>query len=161
MTTFEAADPVFKCTQCLGNWLQDFVISAQNAALDDPAYAKVGVRVVREVLDQFTGEDAHALVSFRCDLGSLLFRSGQAGDGEALLSAVIREWPRLPHGYVTLADELSMPKSPAPDLERAQRILEEAWRLPVEDAQAWDIKARIAELKSRQASRSEHQESRA
>lgn len=85
MTTFEAADPVFKCTQCLGNWLQDFVISAQNAALDDPAYAKVGVRVVREVLDQFTGEDAHA----------------------------------------------------------------------------WDIKARIAELKSRRASHSEHQESRA
>jgi hypothetical protein len=75
------------------------------------------------------------------------------------LAAVIRDYPHLPHGYVALSDELSCPESPASDVERALRLLETAWALPVEDAEAWDIEPRIADLKARKAATAPKQES--
>ncbi len=159
MTTFEAADAVFKCTQCFNNWIQDFVMAVQNAAIKNRPSAEMGVRVLREVLSQFTDEDTNTIVGFRCDLGRLLFDVGQTEEGEASLEAVIRECPRLPHGYVALADLLSRPESPASGVERAVRLLETAWAFPVGDAEAWDIEPRIADLKARQAATALKQES--
>ncbi|MDZ4199127.1 MAG: SEC-C metal-binding domain-containing protein [Kiritimatiellia bacterium] len=158
MTTFEAADTVFKCTQCFSNWIQDFVMTVRNAAITEPLSVNTGIRVLHEMLSRFTDEDANALASFRCDLGHLLFTAGHTEEGEALLVAVIHEYPRLPHGYVALADDLSRPESPSTDVERALRLLETALALPVEEAEAWGIEPRIAGLKSRRTATATGQE---
>ena len=151
MTTFGAADAIFLCTQNFGNWIQDFSIAIQNAARGNPSCAETGVRVLRDALTLFPDEDENEIAHLRCDLGSLLFAAGRPEEGEATLTALIREHPRLPHGYVALADELSGPASSAAEVERAHALLETALNLPVEDAESWDIETRIADLKARLA----------
>lgn len=160
MTTFDAADAVFKCTQYFLNWIQDFVMAAKNAAIKNQACAETGVRVCREVLSRFTAESALDIANFRCDLGSLLFAAGRPDEGEAALMAFIRENPRLAQGYVTLAEELCSPESPSSEFERALRLLETARDLPVEDAGAWDIESEIAEIKKRLAAAAPKRKSR-
>lgn len=151
MTTFGAADAVFRCSQYFRNWIQDFILTIKNAARGNPSCAETGIRVLRDVLTLFPDEDENELAHLRCDLGSLLFTAVRPEEGEASLTAMIREHPRLPHGYVALADELSGPASSAAEVERALRWLETALNLPVEDAESWDIEARIADLKARLA----------
>lgn len=149
--TFAAADAVFQCTQCFNNWIQDFVMAAQNAAIEDHPSAERGARFLFEVLSQFANEDAHTIASFRCDLGRLLFAAGRTDEAKALWAAVIRENPRSANGYVALADELSRPGSSSTDVECARQWLETAWSLPVDDAEAWDLESRIADLNAKQA----------
>ena len=107
--------------------------------------------MLRDVLTLCPDENENEIAHLRCDLGSLLFAAARPEEGEATLTAMIREHPRLPHGYVALADELSGPASSAAEVERALRWLENAMNLPVEDAEAWDIETRIADLKARLA----------
>ena len=63
--------------------------------------------MLRDALTLFPDEDENEIVNLRCSLGSLLFAVGHPKEGEATLTALIREHPRLPHGYVALAEELS------------------------------------------------------
>ncbi len=63
--------------------------------------------MLRDALTLFPDEDENTIAHLRCDLGSLLFAAGRPEEGEATFTAMIREHPRLPHGYVALADELS------------------------------------------------------
>ncbi len=156
-TTFDGADAVFKCTQCFNNWIQDFELAFLNGAIKDSRCAEIGIRVLREWVVLFTDEDV--VVSFRCDVGQMLFAAGRREGGEEALAAVIRDYPRLPNGYVAFADVLSRPESSSSDVERAIRFLETAWALPVEDAEAWEIEPRIADLKARLAATGSKRES--
>ena len=151
MTTFGEADAVFECSQSFGNWIQDFTIAIHNAARGNPACAETGIRVLRDALRLFPDEDEIEIANMRGDLGRLLFAAGRPEEGEATLTAAIREHPRWPHGYVALADELSGPGSTGEEVARALQWLETAWNLPVEDAASWDIDTRIADLKARLA----------
>jgi hypothetical protein len=148
MTTFRAVDPVFKISQFFGNWIQDFVMAIANAALRDRKYAEAGIRLAHEVLKQFADEETNTVLNFRCDLGRLLFLAERREEGEDALLAVIREYPHLGHGYITLSEELSFRASRSANLLRAMALLEQALSYPVEDADDWGINARLTYLRT-------------
>ena len=148
MTTFHAADAVFKITQFFGNWIQDFTMALENASLKDREYAETGVRVVREVLERFVEENENTVLNFRCDLGRILFLAGRQEKGEAVLQDVICEHPHLAHGYVTLSDQLSFRHNKQQDISRATALLDQVLSYPVEDAAGWDLEIRLADLRA-------------
>jgi hypothetical protein len=151
MKTFASVDPLFRISQFFCNWIQDFEMALQNAARNDRRYADIGVRVIREVLNQFVEEDEYTIQNYRCDLGRFLFLAGRPGEGDAALQAVIRDYPHLAGGYVALADELSFWQKESPDIPRAIALLEQALSHPVEDAADWDVEARLDDLRDRLA----------
>jgi len=149
MNTFCLVDPIFKITQFFGNWIQDFEMAIANAAHNDSKYAKMGIRIIREVLDHFDGENEGTILNYRCDLGRLLFRDGRAEEGREVLQSVICESPHFSHGYVVLSDELSASHNAHQDIPRAIALLEQALAYPAKDASDWDVKARLADLRKR------------
>lgn len=142
MSTFDAVEDRFMVTQFFGNWIQDFVMAVYDAANHDAARALQGAALIRQVLAQFTQEDAQTLQMYRGDCGRLLFMAGRRADGEAELLALIRDFPHRACGYVVLSDSLAR-GTPA-DRARSVALLEQALAVPVEDAEDWDIAARLA-----------------
>ena len=149
MTTFDAADPVFDITQSFNNWIQDFTMELENAAIDDRKYADIGIRLTRDILKIFVNEDLNNVLNFRCSLGKLLFLAGRHDEGEATLQAVISEHPCRACGYVELSDQLSIFERGQQDYPRAIKLLEQALSHPVEDADDWDIVARLDDLRAK------------
>lgn len=145
--TFSAADPECMLSQHFGNWVQDLEMELGNAAVDDRAYAEIGIRVLGEVAARFVDEEENTRLNFRCALGRLLFLAGRPAEGDVALTAVIQECPHSAHGYVALSDELSAPRSTAQDIPRAIALLEQALAYPVINADDWDIDARLSDLR--------------
>lgn len=148
-TTWRAA-VVFDGRQCLYNWVQDFALELHNAALTEPRYARIGVRLCKEVLAHFPGEEGWFVTNFRADLGEFHFLAGAPAAGERVLLALIRDHPDRAIGYARLADLLG--RGPAPDRapldrERARELLEQALAWPVIDAAEYDLERRLAELR--------------
>lgn len=148
MTDFSSADSVFRISQFFGNWIQDFVMALIDAAREDPRYAEIGVRVAREVLDQFVDESLLSRLNFQCDLGDLLVLANRREEGEAELQAIILNYPHLSQGYVRLAHLILDNSSGHTDILRAIALLERALAYPVEDADQWDIHAQLADLRA-------------
>jgi len=147
MTSFEDADEVFEVTQLFRPWIQDVAMSLGNAAIRDPKYADIGMRVIGEVLGQFVNEDLDTVLNFRCELGKLLFQAGRCEEGEAALATIIREHPDRSCGYAYLSDELGYAKHAEPDEARAIALLEQALAYPVVDAADWDIEQRLEDMR--------------
>ncbi len=149
MTTFDAVDPIFQISQFFGNWIQDFTMEIHNAAIDDPKYAEIGIRVIREVLDQFVDENLNTVLNFRCELGSLLFSAGRCEEGDAAFQTIIREHPDRACGYAQWSSALGCSTHAMPDPARAIALLEQALAYPVVDAADWDIEARLEDLRGK------------
>ena len=147
MQTFRSVDPLFRISQFFGNWLQDFEMALDNAARVDRRYADIGMRVIREALGRFVGEDEYTILNYRCELGRFLFRAGRVEEGDAALQSVMRDYPHLAGGYVALADELSFGWNAPSDIPRAIALLQQALSHAVEDAAAWDVEARLDDLR--------------
>lgn len=150
MRTCDAAKGVFHGTQSLFNWVQDLVLALMNAAHDEPRFADLGVRVCREVLDQFPDEDEDFHLGLRGDLGELLFLAGQHAEGERAFRELITECPDRSIGYARLAEMLGLGIRPGdPPLDRAQALalLEQALAWPVDDAALWDLNTRLDDLR--------------
>jgi hypothetical protein len=148
-TTWRAA-VVFDGRQCLYNWVQDFALELHNAALAEPRYAPIGVRLCEEVLVHFPGEEGWFATNFRANLGEFHFLAGAPAAGERVLLELIRDHPDRAAGYARLADLLGRGSAPdrAPlDRERARELLEQALAWPVIDAADYDLERRLAELR--------------
>jgi len=133
MTTTRAAASVFRGTQLLFNWLQDFSMELGSAAWRDAAWVERGARFCREVLAQLRDEEELFLQVLRMELGGLLFVGGRDEEGEDVFQAMIRERPDSAAGYVHLADAFERRgrhKGSTADLERALATLQEALDRP-------------------------------
>ena len=78
--------------------------------------------------------------------------AGEQRKGEALLEQLIAEDPDDPAAYVALADLLAWERGEAEyqDVARAIELLERAMARPVRDAEAWDLRPRLEDLRRRQ-----------
>jgi len=152
MRVLDDTEAVFSGTQSLFNWVQDLSVEILNAALGDPRYALLGIRFMREFLDQFPDEHAHLILNFRCDLADLHFYLGGDMEGERLFLEIIEEFPDRPEGYIRLSDALTSSRrhaSGAVDCDRAIQVLEMALSYPVVDADDYDVGARLEYLRRR------------
>lgn len=150
MRTCDQATAVFHGTQSLFNWVQDLALALLNAAHDEPRFAGLGVRLCRQVLDQFPDEDEDFHLGLRGDLGELLFLAGQHAEGERAFRELIAEYPDRSVGYARLAEMLGLGIRPGdPPLDRAQALalLEQAVARPVDDAAIWDLETRLDDLR--------------
>lgn len=142
--------------QMLFNWIQDYTMALQNAALDDPERAEAGIAFCEAVLDQFKDEDPHLRENFRGDLGILHFKAGRIDEGIGVLSDLIRDLPHRSVGYAYLSDMLGESGHPwakdGPlDRPRAIALLEKALAVPVEDAEDYDMERRLRWLREDEA----------
>ncbi len=112
MLTCDSATVVFEGTQSLFNWVQDYTLELHNAALDEPRYAEVGVRLCEQVLAQFRSETGLFHLNFRADLGELHYLAGRAEEGERVLRALIHDHPDSAVGYARLAELLAFGARP-------------------------------------------------
>lgn len=149
MTTFDAADAMFRISQFFGNWIQDFTMEIRNAATSDQKYAEIGIRVVHEVLYQFVDEKLDTVLNFRCELGSFLFQADRCEEGEAVLQTVISEHPDRSCGYAELSTAMGYTMHGMPDYPRAIAILEQALAYPVVDADDWDLDVRLDDFREK------------
>ena len=149
MTTFHAADAVFKISQFFGNWIQDFTMEIHNAATSDQKYAEIGIRVIHELLGHFVDEALDTVLFFRCELGSLLFQAGRSEEGETVLQTIIREYPDRSCGYAELSTSMGYTTHGMPDYPRAIAILEQALAYPVVDAADWDLDVRLEDFREK------------
>jgi len=147
MTTYSDADAVFEISQFFGNWIQDLIMEIGNTSIRDNKYTEIGIRLIRELLDQFVDESLNAILNLRCDLGNLLFRADRPKEGETALLTIINEHPDQSCGYAYLSDELGRSKQANADIPRAITLLEQALAYPVIDAVDWDLEYRLAALR--------------
>ena len=152
MRSCDQAEPLLRGTQAIYNWVQDFAMELNNAALDEPRFAPLGEQLCRDVLEQFTDDADLFELNFRADLGEFLFLDDRAEEGEAVFAALIADHPDQPTGYARLSSILGHGvrglRSGGPtDLPRAIALLEEAIARPVEDAEAWDLQMRLDDLR--------------
>jgi len=136
MRTCESASSVFKGTQELFNWVQDFALELHNAAVDETRYAEIGVRLCQDVLTQFRDEKGLFHLNFRADLGEFYYMASRPEEGERVLLDLIRDHPDHAAGYARLADILAYgagQDDPPIDRQRARALLESAIARPVSD----------------------------
>lgn len=107
MTTCEATRPLFNGMQCLFNWSQDFEMELGNAALQDPHWLEVGMRYLREFLDQFTEEDKHLRGNLERSLAELLMQAGEREEAQRILLRRVDNDATDIWNYVALADAYS------------------------------------------------------
>jgi len=150
MRTVEATASVFNGGEYLYNWVQEFSLGLHNGAQDDRRYAEHGRDLCRVVLAQFPDEDALFRINFRADLGDYLYMLGEDEEAERVFLELIDDHPDDPAGYARLAEILghgpSRERGPI-DVPRAIEILERALARPVEDPEAYDLAARLRELR--------------
>jgi len=150
MRTVEATASVFTAGEPVYNWIQDLVLELTNAAQDDPRYAEHGRQLCHAVLAQFPDEGGLFRINFRADLGEFLYLLGEDEAGEQMLRELIRDYPESAAGYARLAEVLGYGPTRARgslDVSRAIELLEAALARPVEDAQEYDLQARLRELR--------------
>lgn len=138
------ADETLGADVLLFNWTQDFSMELLQAAHQDARYAELGLRYLRELLDQFPDEDGLYRFNAQADQGEFLFRLGRGKEGERLLLDLIREHPEQAGGYCRLAEKLL-----ASDPKRALALLEQARDYPVRDARDWDLDERLEAARAR------------
>ena len=150
MRTVQATASIFNGGEYLYNWVQEFTLELHNAAQHDRRYAEHGGDLCRRVLAQFPDEDELFRINFRADLGEFLYMLGEDQDAERVFLELIDDHPDDPAGYARLAEVLghgpTRERGPI-DVPRAIELLERALARPVQDAEAYDLAARLRELR--------------
>ena len=146
----EAGEKLFSgMSQCLPNWCGDFRLEAVNGALKDRHCGEVGIRFIQEVLSRLPEEDKELNLSG--DLGMLYFTVGRDAEGEQLCQQLIRNYPDSALGYVIWSDELlrrfRKGLTGLDNLRRGIQLLEQALAFPVNDAEDFDVPARLADAR--------------
>lgn len=147
-----AADKLLRGTQHIHDWLQDFLLELQNAAMVQSRFADTGIDIINQLLQQFPDESHHTLQNWRGDLGQSYYLAGRFDEGERVFQNLIRDFPDHAEGYARFADILAFgPRDDAPiDIPRAIALIEKAITRPVIDATDYDLQARLNDLKSPQ-----------
>lgn len=142
ITTIAGADAVFEGTQTVEDWIHDF----DEALLNAPSAANMGIRFLEDVLDRFPGEPETVRIGCLTDLGQLYCRAGRFEEGERLLADIIETHPDAAIGYARLSDVLldkATRDGSHVDRERARKVLEAALARPVADAEDYDLEVRL------------------
>lgn len=149
MRNTAAADKLLHGTQHIHDWLQDFLLELQNAAIDEPRFAHTGIDIINQVLQQFPDQAQLTLVNWRGDLGTFYFLADRFQDGEKVFQDLIRDFPDSGEGYVRFADILGFgPRNGAEiDLPRAIALVEEAIARPLIDDNDYDLQNWLNSLK--------------
>ena len=148
MRTFGSVASIFRISQMFFNWIQDFEMSLTNITRTNSKYAEIGTLIICKIVEQFDKEDIDTMLNIHCDLGKVLFMSGQREESEAVFQEIIKKNPQYPHGYVSFSDELSDSDNLQQDLPQAISLLEQALAYPVEDPAGWDIECRLTDLRA-------------
>ena len=141
------------------DWAQDLAQELGNAARrqvfgmtarQSPSYAKRGVQLCSEIVDQFPAEHANFLQCFRADLGEFLFLDGRDEEGEREMNDLIRDYPDVGMGYARYATVLHSRYDCDRDVENLRRavdLMQRALDQPVVDPQHYDIEHRLVEMR--------------
>jgi hypothetical protein len=123
--SIDAFDDAFRGTQCVYNWVQTFEMHLGNAALRDPGFLKVRIRLCEEYLERFAGEDRSTTVNMRSALAESHFEAGGTETAEALYEKWLTDDPRWGWGWIYWSDLYA----PRPrwrqhqDAKRAEQLL--------------------------------------
>lgn len=150
MRAVEDAEDLVASTQSIFDWIQDLSDSLHNTTIRDARHAEPAIEFYRQALEAFPDEHFSNRNLFRTEMAFMYYRLGQEVEGERILLDLIEEQPHRATGYVCLSDELSShpPGGNQPrDLDRAIRLLEEAFERPVDDADGWDVERRLEYLR--------------
>jgi len=79
--SIEKADSLFKGTQCIFNWHQDFETALLNASSQNERYAHIGIRYYNEFVDQFPPDHKKPDDTMKAFLGEMYCRTGAQGKG--------------------------------------------------------------------------------
>ncbi|MDP2307580.1 MAG: hypothetical protein Q8P18_16275 [Pseudomonadota bacterium] len=128
----------------IGNWVGDVSIELLNLVREEPKLARRARDVYCAAAERLG--DVHV----RQDLAELHYSLGEAGAGEAVLEALIRDDPDDLAGYARLSDHLGWPSHGGyTDVPRAIALLELALARPVREPVRWDLPKRLADLRER------------
>jgi hypothetical protein len=151
MTQCADAECVFRGTQYISNWTQDFMDALVDATRSERRYAPLAIRYATEVLAQFTDEDCVYLHVFSTSLARAHFLNGKPEAGETVCRELVAAAPASACGYVTLADALIYDSEGAPDYARAIAVLAEALAIPVQNADDYGVSLRLQRLREESA----------
>ena len=105
MTKVEQFDTIFRGTQYVYNWCQDFEMELGNAGVDDQKYFGKQIEYCREFYTQFTDEDELVLGNMRRAEADAYFFLGESKKGEEKYRELIEQYPNNVWGYIGWADQ--------------------------------------------------------
>ena len=149
MRNTDTADKLLHGTQHIHDWLQDFLLELQNAAIEEPRFADTAIALINQVLEQFPDEPDLTIQNWRGDLGTSYYLIDRFEEGERVFQNLIRDFPDHAEGYFRFAGILAFgPRGDAPiNRPRAIALIEKAIDRPVIDADRYDLQAWIEDLK--------------
>lgn len=149
MRTTDDADKTLCGTQHIHNWLQDFLLELQNAAIETPRFADTGLALCNAILEQFPDDKPATIEGWTQDLADFCFLADRREEGERIFENLIRNNPDETSHYVHLAENLgSGPRGKAPiDLPRAIDVIEQAIARPVPEAESYGLEDRLRHFK--------------
>jgi hypothetical protein len=147
------ADKLLHGTQHIHDWLQDFLLELQNAAIEEPRFAVTGIELCNCLLVQFPGDSPASIEGWNQDLADFYFLADRPEEGERIFENLIRDNPDETSHYVHFAENLgSGPRGKAPiDIPRAIAVIEQAIARPVPDAEAYGLDDQLRHFKKLQA----------
>ena len=141
MTTIEKAQKaVFTDYSSLLNWTEDY---AQEHVHVSPHYLDDGIRYIDELLAQFKDGDDLFRQNILADKADIYTFADRFDDAADVARAIIQTWPTNAIGYTTLASILQKQTRTIEAIEVLQRALD----LTVVDADEFDVRERIKELR--------------
>lgn len=152
MTTMHAADAVFRGSQSIFNWSQDFQMELHNAALDEERFNAMGRQYAEEWLAQFSGESQTTELNFRQFHAELVARSGDVSRALELFEQLPARWPDDVWAHVYAGDAhagLFLGKSAPRSPERALALYTRARELASDPDDREAVDDRIASLADR------------
>lgn len=104
MSTMHRADDVFRGSQSIFNWSQDFEMEVRNAALDNAHFNEIGGQFCEEWLAQFVSESQPIPLNFGQCRAELTANSGDEVRALELFDELPTLAPEEPWAYVFAAD---------------------------------------------------------
>jgi hypothetical protein len=117
-------DERFPMSQCVFNWVQDFLRELRNAGQDDLSYLQRQLEVLHTFLDRFQ-PDGLLLENCKSYVGETFFLLGQPEKGEQAFRQWLDQDPGWGWGWIHWSDCYHFSALEERDLPRAERILKE------------------------------------
>jgi hypothetical protein len=132
----EEFDSRFPLTQCLFNWVQDFVSELNAAGVENETYLQKRLVVLNAFLARLQCDEL-IRSNFQSDLAETCFLLGVSEKGEELFRQFLRDKPKWGWGWIRWADCYSLSaRSGEQDFAKAEQILKQGLEIPaVEDKQ--------------------------
>lgn len=136
--TTDDAHMVLRGTLHINDWLQDFLLDLQDAAIEEPRFADNGIALCNIILEHFPDEAPAMIECWNQILADFCFLADRPEEGNRIFEKLIRRNPNETSHYVRLAENLaSGVRGNKPiDIPRAIDVIEQAIARPVPQAEA-------------------------